>query len=407
MQWKLIYIFSVIQLFFTFESPGFAKSYEQLTTSELVKLCARVVGANKLDKAKMILEEAKQRLPASIEQNSNVDEAADYYEITLLQGIVAVKEKNYVLAEKILSKAFNFGLMIKQNPRINPHESASLLIKAMYKNKKSATIVKLYEKHPSLRLASVTDKGLFFTISESLKDQKRYVDLVDLALNHLEQSMEIDIATHALKILYENELAELARKYAYSLILKRYTSEEQIELVAGVIYQKENLLSVSDFLQYALLLHPRFFDLKYKLASTFISQNKLVSAESVLRSLYFDGKEHNFELAEINLKLGNLDKAKFFNMQVKDSKKKIQQRLAIHLKLENFDSISALNVEIDRYGISQDDNFKYLVGYSHMMSGSYKKAKKILAKITSPSLITKTIELRKNLSECEKIDGVV
>jgi Flp pilus assembly protein TadD len=396
-----IFLICLAMLFST--TPANGKSLEQLTTTELIKLAARITGAGKASKAREILKEATLRLPKDISDLStehSTDDRADQFEIALLRGIILLKEEKFGSAEIQFRRALEIARKFKSNQRINKLEALSFYVKTLFKNEKHTKILSIYRSERGLKAYSLEDSGLFFTLTSSLQITSKNSAL-DLAMYATRKNTDTNIISQSLNVMYKSGLKKLAFDLAIDISKKTGTSEEKIEKIAAVIYEHGSMNSLISFLETQALVNPKYKGLKHKLASAYISQNKYKSAESILRKLYVSGEDYSYELAELNLNLGNFSEAKFYNQGVKDSKKKIKQRFAIYLEQENYEGISALENEATRYALTEDDNFKYLLGYAHMKTGNLVKAQSVLAKITNPSLISRTIELRKNLKKCE------
>lgn len=414
-----------------------AKALEQLTTTELIRLASRMVGSGRIEKSLEVIEETKLRLTNSWQTETDPDILGDHFELKMIEGALALKIKNYIEAETSFFEAVNIASKNEGSRRISLLEASSYFVKSLFQNEKYRESIEYFESSSLLGAHLYRDFSLFYAVTESYKSLGMYrqcasvllsSDYVGVALrsenvtgeasktgesdhygilpveanaSQLSSEEVMMFIEHSVRLLSALELKSLSFDVASHALRMKGIESEDFGGVLSAVSESLGEKKLTEYFELANILRPDHLDFKYSLARMYLKEGRLRSAEGILTQLYRSSGKYTFELAQIHLQLGNITQAKFYNMQVSNSKDKISQRLAIFLEEENYERIAAFETEASRYGLLEKDEYRYLMGYALMKTGDFKGAENRLSEVTSASLISRVVEIRKNLKECK------
>lgn len=396
---KIKFVVTLLTFALALETTANAKQLAQLSIPELIRLSSRMIASGNVDKAKETLSEGFSRF-SELEKSDgkSTQDINDIYQLFLLEGALELKSDNLDKAETVFSNAYRYSTKNSTKLSGNKVDAWSYLIKTLFKAKKYQKAVKTFEANEGYQVALNEDTGLFYAITNSYSES-----------NDLDTAIEISLGSYGDKtpkhllvssnILFKSGLKKIALKRA----LKKLPSLEEDDILelAALINKEDSQEALIVYLEAVLLEKNLSNDIKYKLASLYIGNGNITAAEALIRSIPGAADQYAFELAELNMQLGNLVMAKYYNSLVNDPKKKLKQRLAIYLSQENFDLIASLDKEIYRYGLIKTDEFKYLLAYSKMKVGKLEDSDSLLNQIKAPSYLAKIIEIKKQISECK------
>ncbi|WP_154224151.1 tetratricopeptide repeat protein [Marinicella rhabdoformis] len=209
------------------------------------------------------------------------------------------------------------------------------------------------------------------------------------------------------KIFYLIELgmnstaAELGADY-----LTRYNAEASDYVAIGNALRQSDkgtgdLNMALQFLEKARLMFPQNADVAKSLAAAYIKNEAYHSAAKIVHDLALTDNGLISEAAELYRRAGQLFMALTLNGLIEDQEQKLTQRLALLIELENFEQAAAMEQDILRVRIDQDENIKYALAYALFKVGNYRQSEHYLGQITDTQLFQKTVEIRKIIADCE------
>lgn len=159
--------------------------------------------------------------------------------------------------------------------------------------------------------------------------------------------------------------------------------------------------SALNFLQMAKLKFPHNESVSKSLAAVYINEENYHSAAAIVHEAALLNPSLISEAAELYRRANQPFMALSLNGLIENQTDKLKQRLAILIELENFEQAAAMEQDILRVRISDDENIQYALAYALFKTGNYQSAEKYLSKITGAELFKKAIELRKVMEECK------
>ncbi len=215
--------------------------------------------------------------------------------------------------------------------------------------------------------------------------------------------------------LFPNEKTFMRNKIFYAIELGLF----QQAVALGQKYIKQHNASVIDyvsladalrrsgkpqnaliFLELARLRFPQEKNIYLAMAHTYMDLQNVYAAAMILE----EGGKYNNALfkdsAELYKQVNDTQRALFNNSKILKQKEKLRQRMALQLQNENFDQVLAMENELLRVRLLDDDTFLYAIAYAHFKLGDYVFAEAFLEKITDAKVFRKAAELRKLMAGC-------
>ena len=90
------------------------------------------------------------------------------------------------------------------------------------------------------------------------------------------------------------------------------------------------------------------------------------------------------------------------NGQISDQKVKLRQRLALLLELQRYEQAAAMDDDLRRTGLMDDEDIRYALAYAVFKVGDFDNAEIHLQKLTRPDLFRKAAELRRAIQDCSE-----
>ena len=192
--------------------------------------------------------------------------------------------------------------------------------------------------------------------------------------------------------------ARLGRAY---LGAKKEVSAQDYLAIGTALLRSGSVEEALVFLELARLRYPQDETVIAELARAYKNEGWYRTAAQLLRVPAFGGNQAFLvEAGELYRQAGEFYIALATNSRVADRAAKLRQRLAILLDLESFDLVAAMEADLSRVGLLEDENIRYAVAYSHFKFGDYERAERLLALIKDPQLFRKAAELRRAMQEC-------
>ncbi len=205
------------------------------------------------------------------------------------------------------------------------------------------------------------------------------------------------------KIFY---LIELGMNSTAATLGKTYLQQYQADAkdyvaIGNALRVSGDLNLALQFLEKARLMFPSNTDVGKSLAAAYINNEAYLSAAKIVHDLALTDNELISEAAELYRRAGQLFMALTLNGLIEDQSQKLTQRLALLIELENFEQAAAMEQDILRVRIDQDENIKYALAYALFKVGNYSQSEHYLGQITDTQLFQKSIEIRKIIADCE------
>ena len=204
------------------------------------------------------------------------------------------------------------------------------------------------------------------------------------------------------KIFYLIELglnstaAELGQQY----LEQHQAGATDYVAIGNALRASGNLILALRFLERAKLKFPHDADVSKALAATYISDQKFHAAAELVHGLALTDNSLLSEAAELYRRAGQRHLALTLNSQIEDQETKIKQRLGLLIELENYEQAAAMEQDIRRVRVDQDENIQYALAYALFKVGDYALAEQYLARITDTQLFQKAVEVRKIMADC-------
>ncbi|MDT8450781.1 MAG: hypothetical protein RQ847_11490 [Wenzhouxiangellaceae bacterium] len=153
-------------------------------------------------------------------------------------------------------------------------------------------------------------------------------------------------------------------------------------------------------LEKARMGHPGNVMLAKVLSHVYLDQDMLLPAADVMRAAARRDPSLNSDAAELYRRAGWLIQALTLNGEVIDQKKKLKQRLAIFLELKRFEQAAAMERDLARVGLLEDEDLRYALAYSLFKSGDFEQAENHLQQLKRSDLFRRAAELRRAMEQC-------
>jgi tetratricopeptide (TPR) repeat protein len=191
--------------------------------------------------------------------------------------------------------------------------------------------------------------------------------------------------------------AQLGREY-----LDRTPATPEDYLAIGTALFRSG--STNEALSFLELARLRFTDnptVVMELAKIYKERSMYRTAGQLLERLAIQGHEDlAIEAAELYRQAREYYRALALNARVSDSKKRLRQRLGILLELRRYEQVAAMERDLRRVGLLEDETLRYAVAYAHFKTGDYASADRLLSGLTDSAIFRQATELRKAMEDC-------
>ncbi len=153
-------------------------------------------------------------------------------------------------------------------------------------------------------------------------------------------------------------------------------------------------------LELAKLRFPTDTSVKKVLANTYMDRDELnAAADLVFEAALFDPALVS-EAAELYRRAGRPERALMLNQQIQNQEVKLKQRLALYLETQQFAQAAAMDMDLRRLGLLNDEDIRYALAYAYFKTGDFAAAELQLQRLTRPDLFRKAAELRSAMQDC-------
>lgn len=205
------------------------------------------------------------------------------------------------------------------------------------------------------------------------------------------------------KISYLLELALFEEaETAIPAFLKNAETENDFLWIAGTLRSKHQPKRAAFILEQANMIYPQHERVMIELANAYLDQQKLIVAAAIFEDLSLVNSKYSNEASELYRRANKPYQALVFNAMVDEQSKKLKQRLAILLEMEDYDMAAAMAGALFRVGLLEDQDIRYALAYSLFKTGEFAAVESHLKQITRSDLFRKSTELRRLMEECRK-----
>lgn len=211
-----------------------------------------------------------------------------------------------------------------------------------------------------------------------------------------------DFARRQVFLLVEQGLYQAALSLAQDLLGQASGDVSDALAVGNALIQADQAGEAAALLEEAMLTAPEDATVAKLLAQSYLVQDMPLAAAQVLRQGAYYNPDLLIESAELFRQTGRLNEALTLNGQAIDQPKKLKQRLAILIGLSRFDQAAAMEDDLKRVQLLDDEDIRYALAYAHFKTGDYAASEEQLFFLESPENFRKATELRRVMGECEQ-----
>ncbi len=195
--------------------------------------------------------------------------------------------------------------------------------------------------------------------------------------------------------LYQ-EAAVLGEQYLQSTT----GSADDYIAIGNALRQSGQVHEALGFLEAAQIKYPQNVTIKKVLAHTYIDQGSLHIAADIINEAAIIDPALLPEAAELYRRAGQIYRALSLNSEIADQQAKLKQRLAIFIELNRYEQAGAMENDLRRLGLLDNEDVRYALAFALFKSGQFDKAEQHLALLTRTDLFRKAIEVRRAMEEC-------
>ena len=155
-------------------------------------------------------------------------------------------------------------------------------------------------------------------------------------------------------------------------------------------------------LEQARLMYPGDADVNKVLAHTYLNQGQTNTAAGLIYEASLLDPSLTGEASELYRRAGRHYRALMLNGQISDQQVKFRQRLALLLELQRYEQAAAMDEDLRRTGLMDDEDIRYALAYAVFKVGDFDSAEVHLQKLTRPGLFRKAAELRRAIQDCSE-----
>lgn len=337
----------------------------------------------------------------------------DYLEL----ANVLIKDKNYVRANKALSKAEEqFGqidkhyffllkglLSLREGKK---DQAVNYLVKVSdgfylsrkyiyladtyYQQKKYEEAIGLYSKIDEEDKEKFSVQYLFTEIAFELADYKKAFNIINTITTEHKRNLIQVVFLMRMKLYQE----------ALILGLKTAKSEsDYIKLSKLFLGHKEYKLAILVLEEGSIKFHSS--EITSLLASAYDLQRMHFSASQIFIKLAYINPEESYNAGEYLRKYGQNKLAQVMNLNVSNLEQKLTQKINLLIQEDKFDQIVGLYRPMKAFRVLNNPQDQYAMAYSQLMVGNYDESVNLLKRVKSEKLQSKVGQLLEVAIECK------
>ncbi len=149
-------------------------------------------------------------------------------------------------------------------------------------------------------------------------------------------------------------------------------------------------------------MYPGDADVNKVLAHAYLDQGQINTAAELIYEASLLEPALTGEASELFRRAGRPNRALMLNGQISDQQVKFRQRLALLLELKRYEQAAAMENDLRRTGLIEDEDIRYALAYADFKTGDFDTAELHLQKLTRPDLFRKAAELRRAIQDCSE-----
>ncbi len=157
-----------------------------------------------------------------------------------------------------------------------------------------------------------------------------------------------------------------------------------------------------ELLQALQVLRPEKEMVALEMAQNYLALEERFSAALILEKAAKHNISLSFEASEMLRQVGKSYRARFLNMTTMDPAKRLKQKLALYLEDDDYLSLKFLVPQLQKNQLLEDQDIRYAVAYSLFRTGDFEKSEVYLNSIDKDGLFEKSIELKREISNCKQ-----
>ncbi len=347
-----------------------------------------------LDLATLLVRDAKYERESNILAQVDLeDEELDHGRFHLLRGLVRLNLSLFNQAAVDLEAAIKHG----QDAPIVP----IYLGQAYFYSKEYDRALRAFARSP--------DKAATIPSTFAMRAEAAWkLEAVDEAWQIINEGLRQHPDYHELlrrKVYYaiDQKLYAAAAQLGRVYLERTDASYEDYLGIGQALFRSGSVDEALRFLELARLSFPRQVAVAAALSKIYAGQSKYRAAAELLEraSMFTASDELLVEAAELFRKSDTLFRALALNARVAESTQRLRQRLSILLELRRYEMVAAMEKDLRRVRLLQDDGIRYAVAYAHFKTRNYEQAEKLLEGLSDPQIFRQATDLRKAMLDCK------
>jgi tetratricopeptide (TPR) repeat protein len=207
------------------------------------------------------------------------------------------------------------------------------------------------------------------------------------------------------KFFYAVEIGlyHLAAQLGTKLTAEETTSVQDAIAFARALAASGALEEAMKIAETARLKHPGSKELDRELAHIYAEAKRLRTAAGLMERVAFAGEQDAFgDAVELRRAAGQSASALALNRYVVDSALRMRQRLAILVDQGDFEAIAAMEKDLRRTRLLDEEALRYALAYAFFKTGRLEHAGELLEGLKDPELFRQAAELRSAMNRCSK-----
>ena len=211
---------------------------------------------------------------------------------------------------------------------------------------------------------------------------------------------QVEFRRQRLDYLLQLQLFSRALEVADNVIERSETPAKDATAVGASLTKAGEADRAIPFLERYRLAHPDHADLAVSLARAYLETGQVHAAAGIMDSAAARHPELAEKAAEIHRRAGHIPRALYHNARVAEGPAKLRQRLGLFLERQSYERAAAMDRDLRRNGLLEDESIRYALAYAHFRTGGFDRVDQLLTGIADPDLFRKATELRRAMEEC-------
>jgi predicted Zn-dependent protease len=200
--------------------------------------------------------------------------------------------------------------------------------------------------------------------------------------------------------LIELKLFREAAEHGRAYLARSEGKREDYIVMGNAMRASGEPMEAARLLELARLRFPGDTSVNKVLAHTYLDMGKLNTAAAIIYEASLLDPSLTGDASELYRRAGQLNRALMLNGQVTDQKVKFRQRLALLIELQRYEQAAAMENDLRRTGLMDDEDVRYALAYAVFKTGDFDGAELHLQKLARPDLFRKAAELRRAMQDC-------